>query len=142
MTGTFDPDTFMNTDQGGGEFSTTFEPVPEGEYNALITKIEPRTTSTGKALLDVYWQMDAPGDEEAHEKSCRQSVWLDLTDSGSLDRGKGRNIQLGRLLEALGLNGKSWAPGQLVGMVARVNVKHRITDDGQTFADVKGVTKA
>lgn len=142
MSGTFDPDTFMNTDQSGGEFATSFEPIPEGEYQALITKIEPRTTSTGKPLLDVFWQMDAPGDDLAHEKSCRQTIWLDLTDSGTLDRGKSKNVQLGRLLDALGLNGKPWSPGQLTGMVARVLVKHRITDDGQTFADVKGVTKA
>ena len=141
MSGTFDPDTFMNTDQDG-EFSTSYEPIPEGEYQAVITKIEPRTTSTGKALLDVTWQMDAPDEDLAHEKFSRQSIWLDLTESGGLDRAKGKNIQLGRLLDAVGVNGSNWNPNQLIGSVARVNVKHRITDDGQTFADVKGATKA
>ena len=58
--------------------------------------------------------------------------------------GKGKNVALGRLREALGQNtpGKPWSFGMLVGQVAKVAVKHRITDAGDTFAEVKRVLPA
>lgn len=139
----FDPDQFLSA-SADAPMSTDFTPVPEGEYNAVISKIDARQTNSGKALLDVTWQID---DQQVREvtgmdnPTCRQTIWLDVTDSGALDVGKGRNIGLGRLREALGQNGPgAWAPSMMVGNVARVMVSHRFYE-GSTFADVKKVSK-
>lgn len=144
MTSVFDPDNFMST-QVTEASSTTYEPIPEGEYNAVIKEVKPRSTESGKVILDVTWSID---DQAVKDKTgladptTRQSIFLDLTPSGGLDASRGKNIQLGRLREALGQNenGKPWSPAQLLGNVARVTLKHRMYE-GNIYADVKGVAK-
>ena len=140
----FDPDQFMNAETEG-EISTEFTPVPEGEYNALITGVNARSTSSEKGeyvILDVTWAIDDAQVSEAvgmDNPTVRQSIFLDTTESGGLDLSKGKNIQLGRLREAVGQNDPGpWAPSRLEGNVAKVRVAHRMYD-GRTFADVKGV---
>lgn len=140
---TFNPDTFLNT-QVDAPLSTEYVPIPEGEYNAVIEKVDPRTVGQeSKPVLDVVWRIDAPEVEDAHEKSVRQTIWLDVTAQGNLDLSKGKNVQLGRLRDAVGQNvpGQAWMPSMLVGNVARIFVKHRMGDEGQIFSDVKGVSK-
>ena len=142
---TFNPDTFLNTETAEAN-STSYIPVPEGEFQASIKAIKPRVLTDGRAVLDVTWIVD---DEVARqetgmaEPSVRQTLWLDTTESGGLDFGKGKNVGLGRLREALGQNapGKPWAPGMLVGGVAKVKVSHSIDkrDNVTINADVKAV---
>jgi hypothetical protein len=141
----FNPDTFLNTETKDAN-ATAYTPVAEGEYNASIKAIKPRVLTDGRAVLDVTWTVD---DESARqetgmaEPSVRQTLWLDTTESGGLDFGKGKNVGLGRLRAALGQNapGKPWAPGMLVGGVAKIKVGHSIDKrDGETVnADVKAV---
>ena len=141
----FNPDTFLNTETSEAN-ATAYTPVPEGEFQASIKSIKPRVLTDGRAVLDVTWIVD---DEVARqetgmaEPSVRQTLWLDTTESGGLDFGKGKNVGLGRLREVLGQNapGKPWAPGMLVGGVAKVKVSHSIDKrDGVTInADVKAV---
>lgn len=139
----FDPDQFLSGTVAG-EMATEFTPIPEGEYNAVIEKVDARATRGGGAILDVTWTIDDQAVRDAtglDNPRCRQSVFLDITASGGIDVGKGKNVQLGRLREAVGQNGpQAWAPGMLVGNVARVKVEHRLYE-GQTFADVKKVSK-
>ena len=143
---TFNPETFLNTETEEAN-ATTYTPVPEGEHQASIKTIKPRVLTDGRAVLDVTWVVDS---EEARnetgmaEPTVRQTLWLDTTESGGLDFGKGKNVGLGRLRDALGQNvsGKPWAPGMLIGGVAIVKVGHSIDKrDGVTInADVKAVT--
>ena len=67
---------------------------------------------------------------------------LDLAATGGLDMSEGKNVALGRLREALGLNdpSQSFSFHQLPGLMGRVNVTHRVVGE-DTFADVKAVTK-
>ena len=142
---TFNPDTFLNTETAEAN-ATAYTPVPEGEFPASIKAIKPRVLTDGRAVLDVTWIVD---DETARqetgmaEPSVRQTLWLDTTESGGLDFGKGKNVGLGRLREALGQNapGKPWAPGMLVGGVAKVKVSHSIDkrDNVSINADVRAV---
>jgi hypothetical protein len=129
--------------------STTFTPVPEGEYIAAIRDADDcklRSTEKGYLILDVSWTIDDAAATEATgvaTPKVRQSIFLDTTEAGGLDFSKGKNIQLGRLRDALNQNqsGQPWGFGMLVGGVARVTVKHRMVDD-QIYTDVKGVAKA
>ena len=139
--GVFDPDTFMSM-QTEEASETTFRPIPEGEYNAVITKIEGRTPK-GNSILDIFWAID---DESVRAEtgmdnpSVRQSIFLDITKEGGLERGANKNIQLGRVRSALGQNnpGQPWSPGMMEGQVARVSIKHRVVDEN-VYSDVKGV---
>ena len=102
---------------------------------------------SGKVVLDVHWSIDDAGVKEAtgrDDPQVRQSIFLDIDANGRLDVSKGRNLQLGRLREALGLNtpGIPFKFADISGKVARVLVKHRLDAEGTTWADVKGVAKA
>jgi hypothetical protein len=141
----FNPDTFLNT-QTNEANDTVIIPVPEGEHPAAIKAIKPRVLSSGQAVLDIYWTVNSDEAREATgqaEPMVRQSVWLDVTESGGLDFGKGKNVSLGKLRDAVGQNqsGKPWAPGMLIGAAAIVKVVHSIDKrDGETIqADVKAV---
>lgn len=147
---TFDVNAFQNA-QFDEASSTTYTPVPEGEFNAVIDKQEIRTTSKGNVILDLTWKIDdatVAAETGMDNPSVRQSIFLDVSESGSLEFGKGKNVNLGRLREALGQNqsGQPWSFGHLLGQVAKVRVKHRIVRDDtsgedRTYTDIAGVTK-
>ena len=144
---TFDPNAFLNTETSEAN-AIQYIPVPEGEHQASIKAIKPRVLTDGRAVLDVTWVVDS---EEARnetgmaEPTVRQTLWLDTTESGGLDFGKGKNVGLGRLRDALGQNvtGQPWQPGMMIGGVAKIKVAHSIDKrDNETIqADVRAVTK-
>lgn len=144
MSSVFDPDMFMNQ-QTTDANSTAYVPVPEGEYQAVIKDVKAGTAGD-KPVLNLTWGVDDAEVREVtglEEPTVRQTIWLDLTASGGLDMGKGKNVGLGKLREALGQNqpGQPWAPGMLNGQVAMINVKHRSgKEPGEVFADVKSVS--
>ena len=127
-------------------------PIPAGEYIALIeaTKISTWTkkddpTKSG-LRLDVTWSIDDAGVKALlgrDKVTTIQGIMLDLTEDGEdLDMGKGRNVDLGKLREATGLNnpGQAFAFSQFPGRLAKIMISHRV--DGDTIrADVKSVTK-
>ena len=136
----FDADNFLNM-QTAEQTSTEYLPIPDNEYTAVVHKLDVRTPK-GNHIIDITWKLDAPSVEEADGKWVRQSIFLDITESGSLDSSKGKNVDLGRLREALGQNqpGRPWAPNMMLGQVALVNVKSRVDNDtGRIYHDVKGV---
>lgn len=141
----FDPDTFVNQETTDAN-ATTFDPIPEGEYVAMITRAPAvrEVGNEGRVVMDVTWEID---DEELKQKlerdrlTVRQSVFLDIED-GKLATGKNKNVQLGKLRDALGQNkpGKSWKPSDLEGAgPARIQVSHR-ERDGITYDQVARVT--
>lgn len=143
MSSTFDPDMFMNTETTDAN-DTHFVPVPEGEYPGAVKAVKPRQAGD-KPVLEITWSVDDAGVREEtglEEPTVRQTVWLDLTPSGNLDFGKGKNVGLGKLREALGQNvpGQRWSPGMLVGQVGLITISHRSgKEPGEVFADVKAV---
>lgn len=144
-----DPNVFMNqTTEAAGDVSA---PVPDpGEYPAQVVDVEGRaiTLKSGDragqeaALIDVRWELDAPEfeSEYGYKPRCRQSIWLDTMGDGSLDFGKGKNVSLNRLREALGQNepGQAWAPSMMKGQPAKVLINHRMDGD-RVYTDVSSV---
>jgi hypothetical protein len=143
------PEEFLNqtTDEA---LDTQLLPVPEGEYSATASKINlrefqikrgERAGQTGYSL-DITWDIQDEGVASmlGRPPSCRQSLFLDTTEGGGLDFGKGRNVSLGRLRAAIGQNeaGKPWSPNMIVGSIAIVKVEHRIVEDA-TYSEVKRV---
>lgn len=149
----FDVQTLVDI-QIEGSNSTSAIPVPEGEYIATVKEFKPRTwnskdgTQSGVSL-DISWEIEDANVAAitGRDKSVvKQSVGLDFTDSNQLDMGRGKNVGLGRLREAIGQNeaGKSFSFNNLPGQIAKVSVKHRSANDGTdtVYAEVKAVTKA
>ena len=146
----FNPDQFLDM-QIEGQNDTKIIPVPAGEYTAMIEEVKVRQWQ-GKAdpsksglTLDLQWSIDDASVKELlgrDKVTVKQGIMLDLTDAGGLDMGKGRNVGLGRLREALDLNqpGRPFSFTMLTGRVARVSVSHRIADDN-IFAEVKQVAR-
>jgi|SRR6185312_3459784 len=148
---TFDPEQFLNTQHTEAN-DTKVIPVPPGEYLAQITKLTPRKIKTKdggeRLVMDVQWEIQ---DESVKKKLglekmfARQSVFLDLTEQGSIDFSKGHNIQLGRLREACGQNkaGKKWSPSMLLHSSAYIFVEQQPNenDPESPYSNVTRVAK-
>lgn len=151
---TFDPASLLETTVEAAN-DTKVLPIPEGEYLAVIdkTSISPWQSKDGASSglrLDVEYLIDDEAAKAATGRdklTVRQGILLDLTEDGrSLDMGKGKNVGLGRLREATGLNipGQPFAMQMLPGRLVKIKVTQRPkADDPETiYNDVKGVTKA
>ena len=146
----FNPDQFLDM-QVTDSNDTKSIPVPVGEYTAVAEEVKCRQWTSKKdpsvsgLTLDVKWAIDDPAVKEllGREKvTVNQGIMLDLTDSGGLDMGKGRNIGLGRLREALDLNkpGEPFSFSMVAGRVAKVSISHRV-DGENIYSEVKGVAR-
>jgi hypothetical protein len=147
----FDPDNFMETvvTEAG---STSSTPIPAGEYEAMIKEIS-KARNVGKDeddpryIIDVTWELinveQSILDEVGRDSlTVRQAVWLDITQ-GRLDMGKGKNVGLNKIRDALNQNtsGKPWSPPDMQGVPARVVVSHRTdkNDPSKVYAEVRSV---
>lgn len=151
MATSFDPAVFLNQ-QYDEKLDTKLVPCPAGETVGMIDKVDivpwasrDGTKSGIKARL--LWDVQ---DESVKALLGRdkvvvpQDIMLDQTEDGGLDMGKGKNTRLGRLLEALDMNnGEPWSFGSLTGRVAKINVSHRPSADGQdVYPEVDRVAHA
>lgn len=146
MSSTFDPDQFLAATFTDAN-DTTFDPLPEGEYPGVVNDVKFESGTSQKdgkawARLDVFWNIDAPQVAEQlgrKELRSKQGIMLDVTETG-LDMGKGKNIGLGRLRAALGLNtpGEPFSFNMIKGRAAKVKISHRLYE-GKIFDEVKGV---
>lgn len=149
----FDPENFMNSVTVDSPLSTITVPIPEGDYRAMVkeVKLEPpgvnkKTGEETSPILRVTWKLldqDALAAEmEREELLIRQDIWIDRDDNGNFALGKGRNVGLGRLREALGVNNQPGNPFKnLDGGVALIKVAHRTDPDNseQKYAEVRRV---
>lgn len=128
----FNPDDFLNSTVTG-VLATRRPPIPEIEEATLIIKdLKARMTGgdNPQPVLDVTMTVDEQSARDATgmaEPSVRYGCWLDLTPEGDLDMGEGKNVQLGRLREAVGQNveGQGWQPSMLLGQVLRGKITQR-----------------
>jgi len=153
--GTFNPEEFMNSTVEDA-MSTKIIPCPAGEWLGLIAdevKVKeviggPSSKNPGVSfpVLTVIFSIDDPKVTSITERvptKVRYECFLDIGDNGKLDIKAGRNVGLGRLREAVGLNqsGVPFSFRMLQGKTARVAVTHR-TDGDAIYDEVKGVAPA
>lgn len=148
---TFDPNAFLNTEVKG-ELDTSLPPIPEGTWDAQVDKVAARAVTdrngNQRAIMDVTWAVlnDEVKKATTMEKpTVRQSVFLDVNEQGALDFSKGKNVQLGRLRDAVGQNtNKVWSPTMLEGQIAKVVTKQRPDENDPEiiYSDVKRVLPA
>lgn len=142
----FDPNQFLEQ-QVDQAMDTVIIPVPEGEYLAVAKEIKARPWTSKDGLsagvaLDIVWDLELPAEVQAtigrDKATLKQGIMLDLSEDGrSLDLGKGKNVALGRLREAIGKNkpGVPFGFGEIPGQACKVLVKHRLDDKGATNPD-------
>lgn len=153
----FNPEAFLQTTIDT-ELSTEALQVPPGEYDAVSSGISAdsfKSFKIGKGeragqffrRLDVEWNINDPDGKLkeylGRDPKVRQQIPLDIRPDGGLETGKGRNVALGQLREALGQNqsGRPWSFSSLGGQPAKITIAHRIDGD-RTYVDVKAVAKA
>lgn len=117
-----------------------------GIYEAQIVKfgevyqVEKKDKTMG-TILPVIWQpllVTVEGSEEVPKQLPKQKVWLDLTEEGKLDMGKGKNLGLGRLAKAFKLP-IGWKIPDLLGCSTKIVVKNFPFTDGSIGAEVQSV---
>lgn len=146
----FDPNTFLNTTYEEAN-DTKITPCPVGEYLAVASKVDAKTWasldgSKSGVKLEILWEIDDANVKQLlgrDKVTSRQNIWLDLNEAGTgLDLGKGKNVGLGRLREALDLNtpGQAFAFSMIEGRLAKVMVSHRV-DGEDIYDEVKKAAK-
>ena len=146
----FDPNTFLNTTYEEAN-DTKITPCPVGEYLAVASKVDAKTWasldgSKSGVKLEILWEIDDANVKQLlgrDKVTSRQNLYLDLNEAGTgLDLGKGKNVGLGRLREALDLNtpGQAFAFSMIEGRLAKVMVSHRV-DGEDIYDEVKKVAK-
>jgi hypothetical protein len=153
MNGVFDPDTFMNTVETGA-MSTEYVPIPQMICPGIIKEVKPRKIegkdgNDDSYLLDIEWLLDNEDVRQQLDRKelvARQSIFLDMTPQGTLDMGNGKNVQLGRLREALKQNDpmQPWALSSLRGAgPAMCKIGHRKDTkvEGRVYSEVQSVAK-
>jgi len=149
----FDPNQFLDM-QVNESNSTVSIPVPAGEYTAFVEKVDARPwvskqdPSKSGVALDLLWSIDDASVKEflgRDKVTVKQGIMLDITPEGGLDMGKGKNVGLGRVREAVDLNraGVPFAFSMLTGRAAKVVVSHRPDKDkpDMIYAEVQAVAK-
>lgn len=147
----FDPNAFLNNAVAEGAMETKYVTCPPGEYNAQIVDVAARAikNSNGEEspIVDVIWGVSDGAVTEATGMSMvrvRQSIFIDLTGQGGLATGPGKNVQLGRLREAVKQNDptKPWSFGMLKNAVAKIKVEQspNAKDPTNPYANVTAVT--
>ena len=135
--------------------STTVTPCPVGEWVAKVDKVDFRQaqgkkdTSQTYTFADITYEVD--NDEvsrlcDRDKVTVRQSLIVDVAPDGkSLDMGKGKNVGLNRVRDAVGQNvaGQAWAPSMLEGKILKVKVKHRPDENDSSilYGEVASVGK-
>jgi hypothetical protein len=150
---TFNAEQFASTSTSDA-FDTKIIPVPDGPHRAQVVKLDYRTleakdNNPERTIMEISW---AVTDDKIKKltgmelPTAKQSIWLDLTPEGGLDKGAGKNVALGQVREALGQNkpGKPWSPSHIMNGMATILVKGEKDKQNPdiTYARVTRVSKA
>ena len=152
----FDVNAFMNETFDAGQLDTQIIPVPEGEHMAQIgtdeKDVNVRTGVSQKnnrawMMLELNCYLTDPNlaaQLKRENPRVRYSFMLDLNNDGKLDLGPQRNVNLGKLRDAVGQNKPgAWSFAMLRGQPIKVKVKQKKSEDGEsTYSEVVGVTRA
>jgi hypothetical protein len=145
-----DVNQYMNATHQG-ENATKMTPIPVGEYKSVITDVVLESLPGKKDVTKTYLkcnvthQLDDAGLREQLKRekvTMTQDFLIDLTASGDIDFGADRNIKLGRLREACGLNDPQtpWSFPMFKGRVVKVKVGHEMYE-GEPRSKVFNTTK-
>lgn len=151
----FDP-AFLLNQEVQGEMSTKTELIPVGRYDWQIKDLKVEKIDPKDETKDAFYVMEVtcelsdsamtPDGRSVKEvtgrdvNQARLKGYLDVTETGSLDLGKGRNVLLGQLRAATNLNNASisFKLPMLKGQVFSGELVHRANpkDPDRPFAEI------
>ncbi|TXH57422.1 MAG: hypothetical protein E6Q97_04490 [Desulfurellales bacterium] len=152
----FDPQVFAQT-AIKAQLDTEIIPCPVGDYKFTIIKVDFRQNKGAKeetkdrvfTSCDVTCELDIGLYPEVVEATKRDKIilrhgfLLDINEeTGLLDVEAGKNVNLGRLREAVGQNDDSeWTFNQLIGQPIIGHVTHRTMPNGNATAEIDRVAQ-
>lgn len=149
----FDPQAFL--DATLTEPTEKRPPLPVGDYIAQIGEVSARAwqgrtdpTKSGIAW-DIPLEIQVPPDVQSALKlsqaviKLKDSLMLDLTESGTIDNAPGKNRRLRAYREALDMNkpGDTFSARRMNGGIVKVKISHELYE-GQPVERIDGVIKA
>lgn len=148
----FDPQAFLDVTME--ESLEKREILPVGDYTAVIGEVASRAWQGKKdpTMSGIAWDipltLDIPVELQANlglpsTLNLKDSIMLDLTESGTIDTGKGKNGRLRMYREATNMNqpGQAFSARKLQGQVITVKIGHDIWNDAP-IEKVVGVAKS
>lgn len=151
----FNAEEFMNA--ATDPMATQMQVCPEGEWLFIIdtdpAQLQPKnvkgiSSRTGKPYdfwqieLNCHCQSEEPKAKLGRDKlMVRMRLNLDLDPSGRPMTGPDKNVQLGRLREALGQNTPGWSPKSLLGAGPFIGKVEHQTGEKGTFANIERVSR-
>lgn len=145
----FDAQSFLDATTTDSN-ATSLDPIPEYEYSAVITDVDVASGISQKndqpwTRLDLKVEIQDPllAEKLNRVPVSKMGIMLDTTEGGGLATGPNKNVTLGRVREALGLNqpGQPFSPRMMIGRQCKVAIKHR-EYNGQIFDEVRSILKA
>lgn len=144
----FDKDTFLNQEFKGAN-EVKYTPVPIGEYDGYIDELDTDQYEETPILIVTYalTNEDLKKTLGLDKPTVQDRMFLDVEKDGSLAFGPNKNVRLGRVREAVGLNDpkKPFNFNMLRGQgPVKLKVSHRYnkqTGEGP-FAQIDRVAKA
>jgi len=143
----FDPNVFLNQEVTGAN-DVKYTPIPIGEYKAYIDDLGTDKYEQTPILVVTYALLDEKLKTELglEKPTVIDRIFLDVDGAGNLAFGKNKNIKLGRLREAVGLNDpkKKFNFNMLRGLgPLNILVEHNFNKKNEgPFANVARVTRA
>lgn len=149
----FDPTLFLQQSQKAVANSTFVPQCPVGDYDMVVDKVTadqfPGVKDPSKTYTKVKFALTV-NDPAVQAFLKRDKVvvlhdfLLEMTEDGTgIDMAEGKNVGLGRMREATGLNvpGQEWSFGMFVGRPLKGHVEHEVYQ-GEAYAKVTKVAKA
>jgi hypothetical protein len=152
----FDVASFMN-ESIDATLDTKLDPIPEGEHMAQIGTDDKDvdlasgvSAKNGRAWLRLdmrvtFTDPNLAAQLKREKVTGRYSIMLDLNEQGKLDLRPQRNINLGKLRDAVGQNRPGpWNFNMLKGQPIKVKVKQKPNEDDpmNPYSEIVGVTRA
>lgn len=150
----FDVNAFMN-ETVDGVLDTSIVPVPDGEHMGQIGTGEKDVDiqvgeKNGKPWMRAIVMVELTDPNlkaqlKRDQVKVRYDFFVDLNEQGKIDTRPQRNVNLGKLREAVNQNRPgAWAFGMLKGQPLKVKTKQEKATDGSDniYTKVVGVTKA
>ncbi len=125
----FDPNDFLNSALTES-VATKRELLPVGTVPAQIMKIEAKSgEKDGKKWVRLDAQLEITDPQylqpTGQEKAVKTyGIMLDVDDNGMIQRGKGKNVMLGKFLEAAKCNQPGKRPSDAVGNWILIQIVH------------------
>lgn len=141
----FDPSNLLNIGLSTADIPSERTLIPEGEHRFIVGKPKmDNGEKDGKPWFKLNFPMslDEPSvlqDLNVAELKTTYSFFLDVTEDGMIATGPNKNIRLGQLFAACGLDGDDVSISQVEGRQVIGSVKQRMSDRGNQYDEIAGL---